>query len=496
MIEEEKCSMLNDQFSIGENFFMKHTKIVATVGPASEAKETLRDMVRAGMNVARLNFSHGEYSWHEMVINRVRELSEELSTPIAILADIQGPRIRTLVDEPFAVKKGDTVYVGDVSGKDVFPKTRGHRFFLDQPNIVSDIEVDDMILVEDGLIQFQVIKKEGIALELEAVNEGEIKNHKGVNLPDSKLRLPVLTDKDEKDLHFVTEQGVDYVGLSFVGSADDIRATRKVMAETGIDEVLLPKIVAKIERKEAVKNLKEIVREADAVMVARGDLGIELPAARVAILQKEIIAESLSAVRPVIVATQMMKSMTENPRPTRAEVSDVTNAVIDHADAVMLSEESASGKYPVETVRTMREIIENTEDSPFDNVYDAIEMNLRSEYSTVVRGVYELAKSYDAESILLMSESGFTARLMSHFRPVSRLFVATNNRRAWNRMALLWGVDASLFADNTALDGIIDRLIEKLLREDKIKKGERAVLCLGRHRNNDRLQLIGVREIG
>lgn len=453
-------------------------------------------MAKAGMNVVRLNFSHGEYAWHEMIINRVREVSEELEIPIAILADIQGPRIRTVVDESFAVKKHDTVYVGDSSEKDAFPKTRGHRFFLDQPGIIRDIVVDDMILVEDGSLQFQVTKKEGGVLELAALNDGEVQNHKGVNLPDSKLRLPVLTEKDRKDLHFVVEQALDYVGLSFVGNAEDVRTARRVMAETAVEERLLPKIVAKIERKEAVKNLKEIVHEADAVMVARGDLGIELPEARVAILQKEIIAASLSAVRPVIVATQMMKSMVENPRPTRAEVSDVTNAVIDHADAVMLSEESAMGKYPVETIRTMREIIENTEASPFDDVYAAIGMNLRCEYATMVRSVSELARSYDAEIILLMSESGFTARLMSHFRPASRLFVATNNKRAWNRMALFWGVDATLFADNTHLDGIIERLIEKLLREGKVKKGERAVLCLGRHRNNDRLQLVGVREIG
>lgn len=474
----------------------KNTKIVATIGPASESKEKLREMVEAGMNVVRLNFSHGEHEWHEMVINRVREVSEELKRPIAILADIQGPRIRTKVDEPFRVAKGDAVFVGDISNEAEFPKTRGHWFFLDQPNIVNDISVDDLILVEDGLLQFRVMKKEGNVLELEAINDGEVKNRKGVNLPDSKLRLPVITEKDAKDIHFVVGHGVDYVGLSFVGNAEDIRSARTLMMEGGVAESALPKIVAKIERKEAVKNLNEIVHEADAVMVARGDLGIELPETRVAILQKEIIAASLSAVRPVIVATQMMKSMTENPRPTRAEVSDVTNAVIDHADAVMLSEESAMGKYPVETIRTMSEIIANTEESPFDNVYQTIGMNLRSEYATMVRSVYELAKSYDAEIILLMSESGFTARLMSHFRPDSRLFVATNNQKAWNRMALFWGVDATLFADNTQLDGIIDRLIEKLLAEGKVKKGERAVLCLGRHRKSDQLQLVGVREIG
>lgn len=476
---------------------MKHTKIVATVGPSSESKERLIELVNAGVNVFRLNFSHGEHEWHGAIIDRVREISEELHIPIAILADIQGPRIRTRIPkDPFHVTKGDHVFVGDLSNEKSFPETVGHQFFFDQPEIIRDIEVDESVLLEDGLLKFTVVKKEGNALEIEAMNDGDVKHHKGVNLPDSKLHIPIITEKDEKDLRFVVEKGVDYVGLSFVGSANDIKETRKIMAGTGISEHLFPKVVAKIERKEAIKNLHEIAREADAVMVARGDLGIELPETKVTLFQKEIISESLSAVRPVIVATQMMKSMVENPRPTRAEVSDVTNAVIDHADAVMLSEESAMGKYPVETVRTMAEIIANTEESPYDDVYQAIGMNLRSEYATIVRSVYELAKSYDARAILLLSESGFTARLMSHFRPEAKIFVATTNRRTWNRLALLWGVDASLFEDNTDLDNILDRLMNKLLQEGKVKKGERAVLCLGRHRANDRLQLVGVREIG
>ncbi len=474
---------------------MKRTKIVATIGPASESKEKLREMVLAGMNVVRLNFSHGEHSWHGEIINRVREVSEELGSPIAILADIQGPRIRTRVEEAFRVTKGDHVFVGDIADEASFPRTLGHKFLLDQPGIVDDIEVDHMVLVEDGTIQFVVVKKEENLLELEALNDGEVKNKKGVNLPDSPIHLPVITEKDAKDIRFVTEQGVDYIGLSFVGCADDIRQARTLIAETGISEHLYPRIVAKIERKEALKNLESVIKEADAVMVARGDLGIELPATKVTILQKEIIAMSLALVRPVIVATQMLKSMTENPRPTRAEVSDVTNAVIDHADAVMLSEESAMGKYPVEAIRTMAEIIMHTEASPFDDVYKAIGMNLRSEYATMVRSVYELAKSYDAHTILLLSESGFTARLMSHFRPDSNLFVATNNRRTWNRTALMWGVVAYLFEEYKNLDGIMDKLMAKLLGDGEVKKGDRAVLCLGRHSKSDQLQLVGVKEI-
>ena len=263
---------------------MKHTKIVATIGPASESKERLREMVKAGMNVVRLNFSHGEYEWHESIINRVRELSEELQMPIAILADIQGPRIRTRVAEPFRVSTGEHVFASDSAHEGEVPDLHGHLFFLDQPEIVRDIEVDHGVLVEDGTLQFRVMKKEGALLELEAMNDGEVKNRKGVNLPDSKLSLPVITEKDRRDIRFVLDQRVDYVGMSFVGSADDVRSMRALFAEAEIPEELFPRVVVKIERKEAVKNLKEIIREADAVMVARGDLGIELPETKVAIL--------------------------------------------------------------------------------------------------------------------------------------------------------------------------------------------------------------------
>lgn len=478
--------------------FMKHTKIVATVGPASESKDILREMAKSGMNVVRLNFSHNEHEWHGMMINRVREISEELKMPIAILADIQGPRIRTRIDEPFRVERGDHVLVTDASRKKELPASSiGKRFQLDQPNIVSDIEVDHLVLLEDGVLQFQVMKKEGDVLELEAMNGGEVKNHKGVNLPDSQLALPVLTEKDRRDIRFVVEQGVDYIGLSFVGNADDIRSTREFMEELNIvGKEDLPHIVSKIERKEAMRNLAEIIKATDAVMVARGDLGIEMPETRVALLQKEIIAKSLESVKPVIVATQMLKSMTDNPRPTRAEVSDVTNAVIDHADAVMLSEETAMGKYPVKTIETMAEIISHTEESPFDDIYNTLSMNLRSEYATMVRSVYELSKSYAAHAILLLSQSGFTARLMSHFRPDAELFVATTNRRAWQRLALLWGVDAYCFEGNNDLDAIVDRLADAVRRDGKAKTGDRAVLCLGRSAERDHLQLVGIREIG
>lgn len=477
---------------------MKHTKIVATIGPASESKDILRQMMLAGMNVVRLNFSHGEYAWHENVISIVRALSEELDRPVAILADIQGPRIRLKIAEETAVIAGETVIVSDIAYETtlvVDPLEKA--IFLDQMNMTDDIEVGHLLLIEDGLLQLKVVSKTEGILQTEVLNDGVIKNKKGVNLPDSKINLPVLTKKDKEDLKFVVKEGVDYVGLSFVGSADDIAWVREEMrrALPGASDEELPKIVSKIERKEAMRNLDEIIEATDAVMVARGDLGIEMPESEVVLLQKEIIAKSMKSAKPVIVATQMMKSMTDNPRPTRAEVSDVTNAVIDHADAVMLSEESAMGKYPVETIAMMTEILEKTETSPFDDVKSALPIQgPHSPYTALVRSIYELTMSFEAKAVLLLSMSGLTARLMSHFRPDAHLFAATNNRKTFNQLALVWGVDAYLFEGDNDLDSFTDKLAVHAKADGRLSVGDKIVVCRGRSQKTE-LQLVGMMEV-
>ena len=477
---------------------MKHTKIVATVGPSSESKDVLRQMVKAGMNVVRLNFSHGEYDWHGGIIKNVRELSEELERPIGILADIQGPRIRLQTAQEMTVKQGDELIVSDIAYRETFaPEVSTKAIFLDQPKMSDDIAVGHLLLIEDGLLQLQVVSKEAGMLHTQVLNDGIIKNRKGVNLPDSKINLPVLTEKDMKDLQFVVKQGVDYIGLSFVGSAEDIAWVREEMrkAEPSASDAELPKIVSKIERKEAMKNLQEIVEATDAVMVARGDLGIEMPESEVVLLQKEIIAASMKRAKPVIVATQMMKSMTDNPRPTRAEVSDVTNAVIDHADAVMLSEESAMGKYPVETIAMMTEILEKTEGSPFDDVRDAMPVTTSySAYAALVRSIYELTMSFEAKAVLMLSMSGLTARLMSHFRPDAHLFAATNVRKTYNQLALVWGVDAYLFEGDNDLDSFTDKLALGAKADGRLTAGDKIVICRGKSAD-DELQLVGMKEV-
>jgi pyruvate kinase len=475
---------------------MKQTKIVATIGPASESKEMLRKLVEAGMNVVRLNFSHGEHAWHKEVINRVRELSHEMGLPIGILADLQGPRIRTEVKEAFDVKKGDKVRVSDIFEKDRLPADESMpTILLDMAGISRGLEPGHAILIEDGVIELTTAERGENFVIATAKNDGTIKGRKGVILPDSKLDLAILSEKDRKDLRFVLEEGVDFVGLSFVGSVDDIKDAQAEMRSVLGEDARLPQIVSKIERKEAIKNLESIIKESDAVMVARGDLGIEMPESEVAILQKRIIAESLRAAKPVIVATQMMKSMMDNPRPTRAEVSDVSNAVIDHADAVMLSEESAMGKYPVETVAMMAEIIGKTEESPYDDLYKALDLNFSNDYATMIRSVYELAQSFQTKAILLLSVSGLTARLISHFRPESKILVATNSRQTWNGLALVWGVVPYLYEDDQNLEGFIDRMIDSAKKDGRLSPGEKAVVFHGRTPDHDTLKLVGIREI-
>jgi pyruvate kinase len=316
-----------------------------------------------------LNFSHNTHEWHGQLIERLRQISKELEKPVAIMADLQGPRIRILLEGEgeMEIKDGEMIKVSDVAHKNnpALQAESTKLFFLDAEKIIDGIKVGDQILIEDGTKKLIVREKEEVSLLAEVMHGGIIKNRKGVNLPDSDIKLGALTKKDLEDLKFSLEKGVDLVAISFVKNADDMRELRKKIKEFSPEKNVM--IVPKIERKEAIKNIDEIIEASEAVMVARGDLGIELPESEVVIYQKEIVAKCQAKNKKVIVATQMMESMIKNPLPTRAEVSDVSNAVIDRADAVMLSGESANGQYPVETVKMMREIIEKVEATSLDD---------------------------------------------------------------------------------------------------------------------------------
>lgn len=486
---------------------IKKTKIVATLGLVSDKKQVIKKMIEAGMNVARLNFSHSPHEWHGNVIDIIRELSEEMGVAIGILADLQGPRIRTVVNEDVQIQSGDMILVSDIFfapnfkfpisnfqtiSNDQIPKIK--QFLLDVEKISSDIEVGNEILIEDGLISVVVKEKNNNVLLCEVIDGGTVKNHKGVNIPDAKLHINPITEKDEKDLAFVLSKNVDFIGMSFVSSGADIEMLREKITQNLGRKNDLPQIIAKIERKEAIKNLDDIIEHTDGVMVARGDLGIEIDGTKVAVLQKEIIKKSLQNMRPVIVATQMLNSMIENPRPTRAEVSDVTNAVVDHADAVMLSGESAGGKYPVESVQTMKEIIENTEQSSFDDVKHLLDLNGESDFKQIVRGAYDLAKNSTAKAIVLASVSGFTARLMSHFRSEKPLFVVTNNKTTFNQLPLVWGVEG-FYTEEKELLKAIDEMIEYRKANSNLVAGDTVIMVLGSVPGGERMQLMGVKTI-
>ncbi|EKE21906.1 MAG: hypothetical protein ACD_7C00096G0023 [uncultured bacterium] len=475
---------------------MKKTKIVATIGPASESEKVLEKMMKAGMNVARLNFSHGEHAWHKMVIERIRKIAKKNNFNVAILADLQGPRIRVNTKEDVTVKNGGELLLYEV-GEIVKDKNNKPFIFLDKKNIVSVLKKEQEILIEDGLIKLKVLENKGKYLVTKVIDGGIIKNHKGVNIPGADLDIEIITPKDKKDLEFSLENDVDFVAISFVKNGENIRNLRKLIAKKIKDASAQPKIIAKIERKEAIDNLEDILKETDVVMVARGDLGIEMDESQVVILQKEIIAKSIHYLKPVIVATQMLDSMINNPRPTRAEVGDVSNAVIDHADAVMLSGESANGKYPVETVEIMTRIIEKTEESVYDDVHETLECEKDScaDYIVIIRSAYELAKSFNAQALCAVSVSSYTAKLISHFRPTQKIIVATNNPKTFNQLSILWGVEGYYFKDKK-LENLIDKAVAEAKIEKKLKKNDKVVVVMGRVVDGEKMRLVGVKKVG
>lgn len=473
------------------------TKIVATIGPASENKEMLKEMIESGMDVIRLNFSHGEYEWHEKIIKLARELSKEMNVPLGILADLQGPRIRVGNTEKFNVENGEMIFVSDEKPAcRQAGVTNEKELVIDSDKVGSALQVGERILIEDGIIKLKVVEKTGDVIKAEVINGGEIKPRKGINVPDTDLHFGAVTAKDEKDLEFVLKHDVDFVALSFVSNGKEIDETREKIKKILGRENDLPQIVAKIERKEAIKNIDEIIKATDIIMVARGDLGIELNESRVIIYQKEIIAKCLGRVKPVIVATQMLDSMIENSIPTRAEVSDVSNAVIDHTDAVMLSGESANGKYPVEVIKTMNEIIHDTEESPFDDMHSgSLDDDMLNDYASLIHSAHELAKSSKAKAIVMYSETGFTGRIMSHHRASQMMLVATNNQKTYNQFSIIWGIDAYLFENGHDGGRVIHLLIEKAKEEKKLETGDKIVVIVGRTHTEKEIKLVGIQTV-
>lgn len=458
----------------------KRTKIVCTLGPATEQKDIIGSLIDAGMNMARLNFSHGSYEQHEMLIKQVRALGQEKDLPIAIMQDLQGPKIRvgSLPEEGIMLAKDETVTF-DTSQKQYHD---GH-IPVDYAELHLHVKAGERMLLNDGRAEVHITAIQGTIISGMVIVGGLITSHKGINVPDSKLDVRALTDKDKEDLQFGVEHDVDYVAVSFVQTPDDILDVRYLIKEYEKEMNLIPehpiRIIAKIERPAAVERIDEILDVADGIMIARGDLGIEIAAAEVPLVQKKLIDKALCAAKPVIVATQMLDSMQENPRPTRAEVSDVANAVIDHTDAVMLSNETATGQYPIETVQTMAQIICETEASVYDDMpIRSFDHNMSTE--DVITGMSRiLAEDVGAKAIVAASLSGSTGRLISRYRPELPIAVTTSSERVQRQLNLSWGVLPFLLNPCRSVEELVERSVVVLKEDELIAKDDKIIVVAG-----------------
>lgn len=445
------------------------TKIVATVGPACDTYEQLLDLVKAGVNVFRLNFSHGSHEDKARIIGHIRQIIKNEPYNIAILGDLQGPKLRVGEIENNALP----VVAGDIltftNEKLVGTK---ERIYVSYPNLHSDVQVGNKIMIDDGKLEVVVTAiLPNNDVQVEVTMGGVISSKKGVNLPDTRISLPALTEKDLIDLQFIIEQQLDWVALSFVRRVEDIRGLRQILN----DHKSKSKIIAKIEMPEALTNIRDIIVESDGVMVARGDLGVELPVEKVPLIQKDLIRKCLHRAKPVIVATQMMESMIDRIKPNRSEITDVANAVLEGADAVMLSGETATGKHPTLVVQTMRKIIMEVEKTDYRyNLEEVLQPQAHSPSflsDAVCYNACSLAKDSNAEALVGMTQSGYTGFMLSSYRPKSPLYIFTKERSLVNQLCLSWGVRAFYYGEEDSLDDIFADQIEILKERGFVKTG-------------------------
>ena len=450
---------------------IKKTKIVCTLGPVSENEETLRELIKNGLNVCRLNFSHGSHEEHKGRMDLVKKLREELNMPTAILLDTKGPEIRTgKFDVPeVLLEEGQTF---TITMKDVMGDKE--RCTVSYKGLANDVKTGDTILIDDGLVGLTVKEVNGDDIVCEVQNSGIVKNHKGVNVPGVKVNLPAITEKDRSDIEFGIEQGIDFIAASFVRKVSDVLAIREILEENNATHI---KIISKIENQEGVDNLDEIIEVSDGIMVARGDLGVEIPTEEIPVVQKLMIKKCNEAGKPVITATQMLDSMIRNPRPTRAEVTDVANAIYDGTDAIMLSGETAAGKYPVEAVKTMATIAKRAEETMRNrrtkinkskNVTDAIS------YATCTT-----AMDLDARAILSSTASGHTARMVSKFRPDCPIIATTSDESVRRQLSLTWGVLPVMRNKSANTDQVIVNSIEAAKTAEYVNENDIVVITAG-----------------
>jgi pyruvate kinase len=456
---------------------VKKTKIVCTIGPASESEEVLKQLMSNGLNVARLNFSHGTHEEHKKRIDTIKKLREELDLPIAIMLDTKGPeiRIKTFKSGEVTLQTGDifTLTTRDVEGDETIVS-------VSYEGLPKDVSKGTRILIDDGLVELEVIEiVNGTDIRCTVLNGGTIKDRKGVNVPNVPINLPAVTEKDIEDIKFGIENDVDFIAASFIRKAEDVLQIRKILEENGGEDI---EIISKIENQQGVDNIDEIIEASDGIMVARGDLGVEIEAEKIPILQKQIIKKCNLAGKPVITATQMLDSMMRNPRPTRAEVTDVANAILDGTDAVMLSGETASGKYPIESVKTMYNIALNTESSSQYLETLQSKRTLDNHISTtnaISRATCTTAEDLKASAIITATSSGYTSKAVSKFRPQSPIIAATTSEKVMRKLALVWGVYPVLSKKSENTDEVIDMSIHSAMMKGYVKEGDLIVITAG-----------------
>jgi len=446
----------------------RKTKIVVTIGPATCSKEQLKQLIKRGVNVFRLNFSHGSHEDHKQVVTRVRALDEELGTHSALLADLQGPKLRVgKMEDGVVLEEGATFKL--VSSEMIGTQKEA---YMNYKHLPKDVKPGEHILLDDGKLKLEVVKTDSLnEVETRVLVGGALSSNKGVNLPNTIISLPGLTEKDTEDLHYALSLGVDWIGLSFVRSARDIIELKHIIK----NEHSLARVVAKIEKPQALKNIDDIIIAADAVMVARGDLGVEIPMEQVPIIQKQIVKKCLDHSKPVIIATQMMETMIENPTPTRAEVSDVGNAVMDGADAVMLSAETSIGKHPIKVIDCIVKILEEIEEG-YEDLYHHERIPEKNQERFITDSICfnacRLANRVEAKAIVTMTHSGYTAFKISSQRPKAPIFVFSSNKFLLSMMNLVWGVECFYYDKMVSTDHTIADIKYLLKRDGYVNEGE------------------------
>ncbi|MDD5712108.1 MAG: pyruvate kinase [Smithellaceae bacterium] len=450
---------------------MRKTKIVCTIGPACERAETIEEMIKAGMNVARLNFSHGTHKEHGKRIQLIRKIAKKLDVPVAILLDLGGPKIRVGdIPEPGIRLEPGQKFI--LTGTPV--EGTAERVSVSYRYLPREVKAGDRLLLADGLMELAVLKSKGDEITCKVVTGGVLTSHKGINLPTGTLTIPSLTEKDKLDLVFGLSKDVDYVALSFVKKASDVTGVKNIIKRSGKDTP----VIAKIEKHEALQEIEAIIAASDGIMVARGDLGVEIPLEEVPLIQKAIIQKANASGRPVITATQMLRSMVTSPRPTRAEAADVANAVLDGTDAVMLSEETASGSFPVEAVQYMDRIAEIAENGfPYDDFLCRVPAKTVSD--SVSHASCILADHLEAKAIVAYTQSGLTARHISRFRPRQSIIALSPNERTVRRLTLFWGCLPRMMKFTRDTDDLIERAAKVALETKEARKGDLAVITLG-----------------